>query len=446
MAYQSAEMAEKLNDAMAGRNDVATNNADPIRQMQGQGGIAPARPQEIAPQAAPPEAGDQGVEDQSLIPRESLMPLAAHKRMDYSFEAADKPSQSGGYKILSQIGRALSTSSDLSAYDESQERLTNSKADRELKLRQNAVIDDTLFGKRALDRGDSVMFLDRLKKRIDAGDGLGHDMTESVSLYNLAQTDIGAAKKRLDDTYMNLVDRDLIKGISSKDETGSKVHKVIPYPDGTTQSIFKSGKVITKNAAGDILEGQEATDAIDASLRMEVIQAGRVQKEKSDAGESSQFQTLLMKDIRGVVTNIGNIDDAILKVEQGANTGPIRNLLPNITTASIELKNIQSRLGLDIIGSVTFGALSEEELKLAMNTALPGNLTPPALIQWLKDKRSAQRNVQREMLKAAVYLNQPGNNIGGYLATQQAIMEEKEKEKDNGTGKWTYKLTGQGGT
>ena len=121
MAYQSAENAQKLNDALA----VATNNADPIRQMQGQGGMQRGQ--------------------------EEVMPESAHQRMDYNFEAADKPSQSGGYKILSQIGRALSTSSDLSAYDESQARL----AEQDLKLRQDAMIDDTLFGKRALDLYES---------------------------------------------------------------------------------------------------------------------------------------------------------------------------------------------------------------------------------------------------------------------------------------------------
>ena len=186
MAYQSAEMAEKLNDAMAGRNDVATNNADPIRQMQSQGGMQRGQ--------------------------EEVMPESAHQRMDYNFEAADKPSQSGGYKILSQIGRALSTSSELAAHDESQARL----AEQDLKLRQDAMIDDTLFGKRALDTGNTAMFLDRLKKRIDAGIGLGHDMTESVGLYNLAQTDMEAAKTVLNNTYLNLVDRNLVEGIDRK--------------------------------------------------------------------------------------------------------------------------------------------------------------------------------------------------------------------------------------
>mgnify|MGYP003665962005 FL=1 len=186
MAYQSAEMAEKLNDAMAGRNDVATNNADPIRQMQGQGGMQRGQ--------------------------EEVMPESAHQRMDYNFDAADKPSQSGGYQILSKIGRALSTSGELAAHDESQARL----AEQDLKLRQDAMIDDTLFGKRALDTGNTAMFLDRLKKRIDSGIGLGHDMTESVGLYNLAQTDMEAAKTVLNNTYLNLVDRNLVEGIDRK--------------------------------------------------------------------------------------------------------------------------------------------------------------------------------------------------------------------------------------
>ncbi len=100
-------------------------------------------------------------------------------------------------------------------------------------------------------------------------------MTESVSLYNLAQTDIGAAKKRLDDTYMNLVDRDLIKGISSKDATGSKVHKVIPYANGTTQTIFKNGNVVTTEYLG----AKEEYLAIKAKYRSDLAGSFTVQLE-----------------------------------------------------------------------------------------------------------------------------------------------------------------------
>mgnify|MGYP003651585970 FL=1 len=259
MAYQSAEMAEKLNDAMAGRNDVATNNADPIRQMQGQGGMQRGQ--------------------------EEVMPESAHQRMDYNFDAADKPSQSGGYKILSKIGRALSTSGDLSAHDESQARL----AEQDLKLRQDAMIDDTLFGKRALDTGNTAMFLDRLKKRIDSGIGLGHDMTESVGLYNLAQTDMEAAKTVLNNTYLNLVDRNLVEGIERK----------VPLTEFEKKSL-------EANAAKSAME-QQKIDNLYGENNKPTTADKKVIADKKRQEKDYQAYKLVSTDLKNTYKNIPDI-------------------------------------------------------------------------------------------------------------------------------------------
>lgn len=259
MAYQSAEMAEKLNDAMAGRNDVATNNADPMRQMQGQGGMQRGQ--------------------------EEVMPESAHQRMDYNFDAADKPSQSGGYQILSKIGRALSTSGDLSAHDESQARL----AEQDLKLRQDAMIDDTLFGKRALDTGNTAMFLDRLKKRIDSGIGLGHDMTESVGLYNLAQTDMEAAKTVLNNTYLNLVDRNLVEGIERK----------VPLTEFEKKSL-------EANAAKSAMEQQKINETIRQNNKPTTADK-KVIADKKRQEKDYQAYKLVSTDLKNTYKNIPDI-------------------------------------------------------------------------------------------------------------------------------------------
>ena len=259
MAYQSAEMAEKLNDAMAGRNDVATNNADPIRQMQGQGGMQRGQ--------------------------EEVMPESAHQRMDYNFDAADKPSQSGGYKILSKIGRALSTSGELAAHDESQARL----AEQDLKLRQDAMIDDTLFGKRALDTGNTAMFLDRLKKRIDSGIGLGHDMTESVGLYNLAQTDMEAAKTVLNNTYLNLVDRNLVEGIERK----------VPLTEFEKKSL-------EANAAKSAMEQQKIDNLYEENNKPTTADK-KVIADKKRQEKDYQAYKLVSTDLKNTYKNIPDI-------------------------------------------------------------------------------------------------------------------------------------------
>ena len=181
MAYQSTEMAEKLNNAMAGRNDVATNNADPIRQMQGQVRM----PQQVV-------AGQEP---------------AAGRYANYTAPPADDGIN------FARISRALSGlgAGIQGRGAEFSKGLREDRAQRQ-KLRQEALITDTMYSKRALDSGNMPSFLNRMESRIDAGIKMGMDMTDSVQLYNLARTDPEAAKAQVNEVYMNLVDRGLVKG------------------------------------------------------------------------------------------------------------------------------------------------------------------------------------------------------------------------------------------
>ena len=180
MAYQSAKMAEKLNNAMAGRNDVATNNADPIRQMQGQVG----RPQQVV-------AGQEP---------------AAGRYANYTAPPADDGIN------FARIGRGLSGlgAGIQGRGAEFSKGLREDRAQQQ-KLREEALITDTMYSKRALDSGNMPAFLKRMESRIDAGIKMGMDMTDSVRLYNLAETDPEAAKAQVNAGYQNLVDRGLVE-------------------------------------------------------------------------------------------------------------------------------------------------------------------------------------------------------------------------------------------
>jgi hypothetical protein len=116
--------------------------------------------------------------------------------------------------------------------------------------------------------------------------------------------------------------------------------------------------------------------------------------------------------------NIGNLEAAIAAVDAGADTGVVESQFPDWRASSIELRNIQRQLGLDVIGSVTFGALSAEELKLALETALPLNLQPAELKDWLQRKREAQLAMASELEKATMFFS-GGGTLGEYVRLQQ---------------------------
>ncbi len=77
-------------------------------------------------------------------------------------------------------------------------------------------------------------------------------------------------------------------------------------------------------------------------------------------------------------------------------------------------------MGLDVVGSVTFGALSEGEMRLAMQTAAPRDLSPPELRNWLARKRDAQIKAADMLADAAQYLTKPGNTINGWIERNRA--------------------------
>jgi len=77
-------------------------------------------------------------------------------------------------------------------------------------------------------------------------------------------------------------------------------------------------------------------------------------------------------------------------------------------------------MGLDVIGSVTFGALSEGEMRLAMDTAVPRGLQPEQLRSWLSKKREAQQKAAEMLGDAAQFLTVPGNTINDWIKKNRA--------------------------
>jgi len=127
-------------------------------------------------------------------------------------------------------------------------------------------------------------------------------------------------------------------------------------------------------------------------------------------------------------SNIANLEEAKrLVVEEGANTGVIADRLPNWKASTVALDTVKNELGLDVVGSVTFGALSQGELTLALNTALPTNLSEDALVDWIDRKIVAQRKLQDYLYAQAIYLSDGDKTIGDWLRKQKADQEERKR-------------------
>ena len=188
---------------------------------------------------------------------------------------------------------------------------------------------------------------------------------------------------------------------------------------------MKNGTTKVTSPQGEELKGQARADAIRNSEDFGAdVQERRAQGR--GIGELSAKQVgQAFAEVGKIKKNLGNIDEAIAAIDAGASTGVIASKLPNITAASIQLANVRQQLGLDVIGSVTFGALSEGELNLALDTALPTTLQPKDLRVYLVNKKNAQTKLAGYLTEQASYLSKKGNTLSGWL----------EKVENRGTSK-----------
>ena len=223
---------------------------------------------------------------------------------------------------------------------------------------------------------------------------------------------LGVNQRRFDGNN-NLV----ATGPEKSSGTGLAVDDFIGTPvrverDGKT---FLAGMVQTPDGGFEVREvglngeltdtsGRTAQEQVDAKTREAAVKQAIAQSGKA-------FDRL-----EGINTNIANLNEVVRLVDNGANTGVWASKLPTIRKASIELKNLQNRLGIDVIGAVTFGALSKGELDLATDTALPTDLEEDDLAAWAKTKIKAQEKLRDSIEEFASFIGSGDKTIAEWIA------------------------------
>jgi len=200
-------------------------------------------------------------------------------------------------------------------------------------------------------------------------------------------------------------------------------------PGGLVQLVRKDGTV-------EILPANEANkELVEASeARGAELQGLRAQEREVGKG-TAQIALDSFDKVSGIRSNVANLREVISLVDDGAETGPLADKLPSFRAETIKLNTLKNQLGLDVVGSVTFGALSEGELNLALNTALPTNLDGPELINWANNKIAAQEKLANNLEEAAVFLSTPGNSVADWVKLKK--NEKKEAEKTGAAGQTT---------
>jgi hypothetical protein len=196
-------------------------------------------------------------------------------------------------------------------------------------------------------------------------------------------------------------------------------------------------RAATDPVLGDQITRQQSNEASAIEIAKLTAQGELAPRIEGDKTTATRQADLSANVVEGSFESIGkanrsirNIDTAIKAIDDGASTGFVQNLFPSITTASIELRQIKNELGLDVIGSVTFGALSEGELALALDTALPP-LSGPALRNFLVRKKEAQKKLISNMQEAVTFLSKPGSTISDFIALKGSAEDSAQNTNES---------------
>jgi len=196
---------------------------------------------------------------------------------------------------------------------------------------------------------------------------------------------------------------------------GSPVQSAVPYGNGTVLFTHKDGTTTVRDPTGKLLSGEAAAQAIAEGNQFQVDYAGQLTGTRAAASLAQKQVGEAFSSIGKIHTNMGNLDQVVSAIDRGAATGLIESMVPAWNAATLEIRNLQGRLGLDVINSATFGALSEKELGLALSIGLPTDMQPADLRKWALEKKEAQRKLAGYLEEQANYLSIPGTTVNDWL-------------------------------
>lgn len=235
----------------------------------------------------------------------------------------------------------------------------------------------------------------------------------------------GMNAKTVYSQYMREKQADSDPNVQSRTMLPDNSGSVVTMRDGSQFVLTSGGQKLTGEEADAFVQkaqqaytqqqqdiyGARRTGTLGADLEM----GGQVEQVKAEGKNKVKW----VDDVRGQYENIksaiGNYDMALRALDNNASTGRVAALLPTVTAQTQLLETAKKRLGLDVIGSVTFGALSEGELALAMDTGLPSdNLGPEELRKWIMERKVASEKAAQALLETATYLANPETTYQSY--------------------------------
>ena len=292
-----------------------------------------------------------------------------------------------------------------------------------------------ILGRQAIERGeDPTVFAEALKIDKDNHDQLNMYL-ERVAIQ------AGNVKEVIDQRTREAGGKDQFEAV--KDEEGN----IIAQRNIATGKLIKAPEAITRKATGEPTAKVKATEFLsgggvrvimddktsqvvlptpeeikfirEAEERGVDLQQRRAKGRGLGAG-AAKIASKAFDSTEKLRANNLRLKKVIAAVGEGADTGPISSMLPSFRASTRRLIALKNELGLDVVSAVTFGALSERELEIAMDTGLPTKMKGPDLVKWAQDKIAAQEKLGDYFEEQAIFLSKGDNNAATWIEHTRA--------------------------
>ena len=150
--------------------------------------------------------------------------------------------------------------------------------------------------------------------------------------------------------------------------------------------------------------------------------------EAADFGKAQKVGVDAMQFVDRIDTDLGLYQNILDALDAGANTGPLISLLPTTTAATALLESAANKLGLGVISSVTFGALSKGELDLALRTEINAQLPPDELRKQVTEVMAAKKKLRDDMYEKAYRLASGEEKYSDYIKSLRVAPTELTPE------------------
>jgi hypothetical protein len=156
--------------------------------------------------------------------------------------------------------------------------------------------------------------------------------------------------------------------------------------------------------------------------------AARENEQALDLADYQQAQDKGVRaydELKDLQKNTSLLEEARREVMAGAKTGLLygSGWIPAFSKETARLEQITKMMGINIINSATFGALSEKEMDLALSVDIDRSLPKDELLKLLDSKIAAQQKLQREIGYYAERLN------SGRVKYSDFVTESIQRQK-----------------